>query len=216
MREKSLAAFISSAILLSILAIIAYQPFIPYENKFSWGLELQDEFTYEIGVFGVYGTNWNEISGPVPFEELNQTRILAKITYLPSLENSSTSEAFVDNVVNPMKVECRLASGSELDPDYQTSLERFISRCILPLGDFAFIDVLFPDECLQSGISYCAKQHDDHFRFGHRYFGVDVGYDWYSNNSLSTGLPFIITYHYVNLHPPIIWANYYVSLTLID
>lgn len=216
MREKALAIFIIFTVVLSILVIITYCSFIPNESRFSWGLELQDEFTYEIGVFGVYGSDWNDTSGTIPFEELNQTRIFATITYLPSLENLSTSEAFVDNIVSLIKVECRLANGSEMDPDYQTSFEGFISEGILPLGDFDFIDGLFPDECLQSGISYCAKQHDDYFRFGHRYFGVDAGYDLYSNLSLSTGLPFLITYHYVNLHPPIIWANYFVSLRLVD
>ena len=191
-------------------------PPIP-EPEFQWGVDVGEEFLYEVKVLG----SNNNASIPVPYVKFNNTQILMRIASLPDVTLLNSSERMT-SVIEYAKIECEFTNGSAIPTDpgdgyyMNTSIPDILSSAILPIGGWPQIDSYFPDDygADQYGANtYLSKTQQQWFYIGYYYYYIDFGYGWDANVSLSTGTP-ISVIQWEN--DPICIGHYSVILTLVE
>lgn len=209
-------------ILISTIIIVALMLSVssPEPIRFQWGVDIGDDFYFDIEVEG----SMNNESNPVPFMTFSGTRIHVVITTLPNVSSLDSEEGLVE-VVSSQKVLCTFADGTEFADDNSegfysyssTTISEMISRALLPVGGWSFIDDLFPDN-LASDVTHGADSDtfyswidQDAFFFGYRNWYIDFGHGWDTSLDKDTGFPISI-YHWES--DMICIGHYKVTLTL--
>lgn len=170
----------------------------PSSASLRWGIEVGNEFTYRIVIQG-YRTvedptnHSNYIRNSSYYASLNNTIIRATITSMPALGIWYDSSGFVRDIINQPKVNCTFDNGTTMQDDFRNLTDTLLSRCILPIGDWAFLDSLFPDFATYAfypGV-YLSKAGPDFFSISYRIWYVDGSYSWSGNASLALGVPIV-------------------------
>ncbi|MFX0054849.1 MAG: hypothetical protein ACFFAX_03295 [Promethearchaeota archaeon] len=195
--KRATAAFISILLVSSVIvAISVFQlpPFSPSEPlNFRWGVEVGEEFSFQIEVFG-WDYNGSEA---IPFIEYNNTQIIARIVQLPNVSLVDNETEFLD-VIGILKVECRFSNGTEIAMDCRdgyygntnVSLPEVISRAIFPVGGWEFIDDLYDDIPYTSYPDGKLSKFDgDGFFYEDAWYYYDFGHGWRVHLDLSDGSP---------------------------
>ncbi len=132
--------------------------------------------------------------------DLNGTTIEANITSLPSVDEISDADSFLSNIVQTVKVHCNFANGTELASGSNNTISNSVSACLLPIGNWSVLDLLFEDELpgWEPGAEYYAsKLNNTHFVFECLSCGsYDDSIKWTSEISLENGVPINITWLY--------------------
>ena len=190
-------------ILISAIATVSLVLLLssPEQIQFQWGISVGDEFLFDIEVEG----SMNNESNPVPFMAFDGTRIHVAITHLPNVSLLDSEEEVVE-VIRSTKVHCRFANGTELPPDsregfYTSSSASFsdiVSRVVLPVGGWGFVDNLYPDDLASdratgadSDTFYSWIDQETIF-FGYRHWYIDFGHGWDADLNPDTGFPISI------------------------
>ncbi len=179
-------------------------------DELQWGIQEGDQFTYSLV----------ETSGEIGWtyaEPLNVSRIVVKIDNLPILDDVSPA-TFGDLIVRHIKTTCYFENGSEIDAYWPNHA---FSHLLLPVGDWDFIDLLYPDDpsqfctnptygriCLYSRNT---SPTDNGFFFAYYEVGID-DFHWDKGwLQRSTGIPETVNYIYDHD-----WLVYAANLTLIE
>ena len=177
---------------------------VPSHN-FEWGVSVGDEFELYCSANGVVEyPPYNAES--IALSILANTSIIVRIETLPSVDISSETD-FLD-FVSLNKVSTRFTNGSSIPTNISSTLNSLISKFIMPIGGWDYLDSLFPDSVQDAGQidtycdTYTSQRNNETFTFGYRYFIIDAGHWWYGNVSCSNGAPLVIMTASASYHPP--------------
>jgi len=187
--------------------------------SFSWAVTIDDEFEFNATASGFieyapYGT-----VEAIALSCIANTSIVAKIVYLPT-RNIDSEDTFLD-VVLVNKVSTRFSNGSSIPSNISSTLNNLISRFIMPIGAWGYLDSLFPDTPEDAGQhefgcnTYLSRLENQTLYFGHRHFNVDAGSWWYGSVSCSDGTPLTMTTASLSYHPPYVAYSWQFTLKLI-
>ena len=163
-----------------------------YAGGLQWGVEEGDKFSYGIKALGYY-VSYDES----PWFELNNTIVVFEITSLPAIPLYCDREIFRESIVDTLKASVAFENESSLNPDCASVLTLLFSNSLLPIGDWAFIDVLYYDYARGGfGASvqdpWFSRFEGDTLRFGSRSFLCTGIFGWDADISLEDGVPAVI------------------------
>ncbi len=115
------------------------------------------------------------------------------ISQLPDLFPIVTPTTFSSSIIESDKVTVLFQNGSEL-MYYEFAIRGFISRAVLPCGDWELLDAMYPstDNVSYSYTGYSSKLETSYFVLGHGRENFDSSSGWIAHISLETGIPFYI------------------------
>ncbi len=198
--------------------IVGFNPTDPMDSpSFTWAAQTNDTLTYQITV---YRDDTYFVSESIPrYDELNHTLITINITSLGDVQEITNETQFtmmVETEKITIMLPIRHENGSEVT--VQAELVRsIISKCILPVGGWSFVDDYYsdlddPDDYGYWCSTYFSYAELNTFVFGHLDFNLDAGNGWRSTMNTTTGLPSIIDWW----HEDFIMHEYYqIIMTLI-
>lgn len=162
---------------------------------FSWAIEEGDEFIFDVIVTGIT-TNGTDERLP-PYADMNITRISVQITSLPNVSIVFYSRHFLGNIVEHTKTSSHFANGTDIPSEYRFTVNRHVSRCILPIGGWLHLDAFFPDQVDRSFVNY--ESYLSHFRKPSFYFGYieNTTYEaqeWHGIIDIETGVPLFVSF----------------------
>ena len=174
-----------------------------------WGVELGDEITYAVRVTG-FSEYWpfNGSFSPPYHVELNNTYVTIRIDSLPEIPSFPNGAAFAEGILSYVKTSItgplEYMNGTEVVSVDYLFLNNLISQSILPVGNWPFIDSLYPDISESDPLcdTYFSSLNTS-FMIGHRTYLYDAGSGWYATVDMSTGLPTNAT----------VWACQYYGYT---
>ncbi len=194
-------------------AIIVFLSGPYYVNNFSWGVDIDDTFQFDVRAWGEAYLGGIHYSNVIP---LNGTSITVTVVNLPAFNLIHNPATFRSEVIFKNKVDCYFTNGTALYEWANITLSEIISGCILPIGAWLTLDTLFPDDppgYTPNGEYLTTQLYDDWFIIKYGWWGfVDSGGSWTGNISLSTGVPSSILWTYY--HGPGI--PLYIELTLVE
>ncbi len=203
-RRQNIGLILSLGIIAMLLSIGFFYLGSRSNHTLIWGIEIGDEYLYDVSVFG-YDNN-----SQVPFIGLNNTRIIVRVTDLPEIPQQLNFQSFLANVLEITKTDCWFENGTYFTQTWRDGINELMSRCILPVGDFELIDSL-TNGTLDNG--YGSSFSEGSFYIGYHYFIVDFGHGWEGNVTLDTGVPVVTSLWDFSWHPPGEWFNYGITLT---
>jgi hypothetical protein len=181
---------------------------------FSWAIEEGDEFIFDVIVTGIT-TNGTDERLP-PYADMNITRISVQITSLPNVSIVFYSRHFLGNIVEHTKTSSHFANGTDIPSEYRFTINRHVSRCMLPIGGWLHLDAFFPNQVDRSFVDY--ESYLSHFRGPSFYFGhiENTTYEseeWYGIIDLETGVPLFVSFWlYRTSSAHTFWYNVTMSL----
>ncbi|MHA1929935.1 MAG: hypothetical protein ACTSV2_15290 [Candidatus Thorarchaeota archaeon] len=195
MNKKALAIVVS-LIAISKIVLIAIGT-SPAWNL-TWNVEEGDNFTYRII------SNYHLI-------DLNNTLISVNISQLPDLFPIITPATFSSSIIETDKITVLFQNGSEL-MDYENSVYGFISRTILPCGDWGLLDAMYPstNSTSYSYTGYSSTLETSYFALEYGHVDFDSSSGWIAHVSLETGIPFYIQRWSYDTYPD----DYYLRMNL--
>ena len=209
---------IISAVVLTLvisLSIGFFTEYIRQSMTFSWAIEENDVFVYEISVIG--NTTTGTTTVPPQFAPMNNTRIAVEIVSLPNVSITFYAIDFIENIVEFLKTSTTFENGTGLHVQYSYAINSHVSNCILPIGGWSHLDSFFPNDIerpLLNDESYISVQFRDYFFFGYSYNNTNQHIEWFSHLNKLDGVPQLISfYNYMDSQPWIYWYN--VTMTLI-
>lgn len=175
------------------------------------------EITYTVKVTG-YTDYWQNSSlTPPPYAELNNTIMTIRIESLPAISQFYDGSTFAVDILEYTKTvivgPIEYVNGSELSSGNYLFLNTLVSQSLLPIGNWLFIDSLYPDEPDFGG--YCdtyLASLGTHFMIGYRFYLIDAGNGWNAIVNMSTGLPINATF-WASEYYRDPWYSYEVTLT---
>ena len=180
-------------ILVSIAAVGIYFLFAddnrPATNLV-WSIDIGDEFIYQVETSHFVEYNTYNISSQ-DITAINNTRIRMVITSLPDISQMINGELFITEVINLTKTHCSFENGSEITPSCYNVINTLLSATLLPTGDWALLDILYPDEVSDAFYpgEFTSALHDDYFLFGYELWPGDAILRWSANVTLDNGIP---------------------------
>lgn len=161
------------------------------QHSFSWAVNEGDEFFFDTTVDGQYS-----YTSFIPEELLAAANISISVKIVSLPDCFIESEQDFISLINTVKVSCTYLNGTDLSYDAASSLNAFVSRFILPIGGWEYIDWLYPDnkddDAARNGWiidSYLSESQEDRFYFGYYYSYIDSGNSWGAYISTATGIP---------------------------
>lgn len=182
---------------------------------FSWGIEVGDEFVYEVSVTGNTSTGTQVL--PPPLEPMNNTRIIVEIISLPNLTLYYEGTPFIEDVVEHLKTTSRFDDGSDIPNQFFYAINSHASRCILPTGAWGHLDSLFPNQvnrAIPSQESFMAVGGTSSFFFGYWLNETTNESEWHGIIDLNTGMPVVFSFSIWREGQPWIYS-YNVTMTLV-
>ncbi|MGY5875684.1 MAG: hypothetical protein RTU30_08055 [Candidatus Thorarchaeota archaeon] len=177
-----------------------------------WGVSVGDTLVYQF--------NADMSEGEYDLGIVNLT-----ITDLPDIPDTLTYSSFFSSIFGKIQFDCIFANGSEIGPHVvgeshisEGFYRSFISRTILPIGDWEFLDslfidsgeVAFPTTTYYFDNIYYGEISGEYFIFGYRGYDMDantgMGITVNMTHGISTGY-----YDYID-HD---WAVYEYRCSLI-
>jgi len=189
---------IGFAVIAGIIVVLVILPSVLKPSHYlRWGVEVGDQFTYRVLVDGYLRVedpenDSNIIYQPAFFAPMNNTVIAATISRLPTLAAWFDESSFVSEIVNQVKVNCTFENGTSIQEEVQSEVATIVSHCVLPVGNWPFLDSLFPDSGDNPGyptVMYLTKACPECFSMSHRTWAIDGQFSWTGNVSLTTGMP---------------------------
>lgn len=210
------ACVIAGCILVVSIVII-----LPRENlTFSWSVAIGDEFEFNVSAYGMIEDPPGYLVESIELSIIANTTIVVTIDSLPSIDIKS-EEKFLDAVFEN-KVSTRFSNGSDIPTNISSALNGLVSRFFMPVGNWNFLDSLFPDSPEDAGQlefgcnTYLSQLNNDSFFFGHRYYNVDAGSWWHGYISCSNGVPHVIVTASSSYHPSYVFYSWTFRLDLIS
>jgi len=159
-------------------------------TDFVWSIDVGDEFIYQVETFHFVVDNFYNISSQ-DISAINNTRIRMVITSLPDIPQMINGELFITEVINLTKTHCSFENGSEITPSCYNVINTLLSATLLPTGDWALLDILYPDEVSDAFYpgEFTSALHDDYFLFGYELWPIDAILRWSANVTLDNGIP---------------------------
>ncbi len=162
---------------------------------FLWTIEEGQEFVFAVIVTGITITN-SSVSPP-PFIEMNNTYISVEILSLPNVTIIFYADTFLENIVEPVKTRSRFSNGTDIPAEFRFTINRHISRCILPVGGWGHLDFFFPNQIDRPSSvheSYISRFQGDSFYFGYSVNETYEAREWHGIIDLETGVPHITSF----------------------
>ena len=184
--------------IITVGVIYILQPAPLNISDLSWGVEVNDTYTFDIGTWGEsYGGTYTSSQ----VHPLNGTSITVIVTYLPAFDAVHDAESFSSEIIFRNKVTCTFVNGTALDEWANTTLCRVISGSILPIGDWSSLDQLFPGDTPSSWNpgedAIATVLFNTRFLIEYKWWGSIDGFGgWRGNVTLSTGAPSSIVWYY--------------------
>lgn len=184
---------VSIIVLVSIAAVGIYFLFADDKRlatNLVWSIDIGDEFIYYVETSHFVVDNFYSISSQ-DITAINNTRIRMVITSLPDIPQMINGELFITEVINLTKTHCSFENGSEITPSCYNVINTLLSATLLPTGDWALLDILYPDEVSDAFYpgEFTSALHDDYFLFGYELWPMDAILRWSANVALDNGIP---------------------------
>lgn len=185
-----------------------------------WAVESGTEITYAVRVTGFteFVPTMNASLSPPPHAELNNTFVTIQIDSLPEISPFLNGAAFADSILSYVKTAItgpiEYVNGTEVVSADYSFLNSLVSQSILPVGNWPFVDSLYPDKP-DFPEGYCDTyfaSSGTSFMIGYRYFLIDAGWGWYATVDMNTGLPTNATV-WGSQYYGSTWYSYEVTLT---
>ncbi|MFW9958819.1 MAG: hypothetical protein ACFFCT_12175 [Candidatus Odinarchaeota archaeon] len=183
---------------LAVSALIIHEA--NYAGELQWGVEVGDQFSYSLEALGFFDYYYDHHCLP-----LNNSVIIFNITSLPEIPFYCDQPKFSELIVNRVKGYALFENGSSMNQECEIIVTSLISKALLPVGDWAYIDTLYDDQG-----AWFSFSDGDFFHFGliSQYSLGAPG--WSAKISLDDGVPITVTEH-----PPY-WHLGIVTLTLLS
>jgi hypothetical protein len=190
---------VTVVIVISVIGIILIQNMNNnmINSNFYWGIEEGANFKYIVRVYGyrtfVDPENTSHIYYEPPvFVPMNNSVIIMNISNLPSIPTFVNENTFAELVIECAKVTCQLDNGSTIPLNFKDRLNRLLSHCIVPIGDWDTLDSMYPDEVENPFTpgKYISRKYLGYFEIGHILWTGFGEENWIGNVSLSSGIPF--------------------------
>lgn len=203
--------FVGAVTLVYLMSLLLIKP------NFQWEVEVGDEFLYEVKVQGFSNRS------SVPFVEFNNTQIRMRIVSLPDANQIDNPDEMLA-ILGHQKTECEFITGSSIPIGSRygyyldASLAEILSRGILPIGGWDYIDSYFPDEYkIGEHIrgEYLSKIDEQWFYIGYHYWYIDYSYGWNANVNMTTGSPISVCQWEDELMTGL-QGQYSVTLSLVE
>ncbi len=193
-----------------------FTEYIRQSMTFSWGVDVGDEFLYEVSVTGNTTTETQVL--PPLFEPMNNTRIIVEIVSLPNLTLYYAGISFIQNVIDHPKTTTRFEDGSDIQTEFYYAINNHASQSILPVGAWGHLDSLFPNHInreIPNQESFTSIAGLNSFYFGYWLNETTSTSEWYGIIDLSTGMPTAVSFSIWRVGQP--WTySYNVTMTLIS
>ncbi len=190
-------------IVVLISANLVVSALIIHEANFAgdlqWGVEVGDQFSYSLKALGFFDYYYDH-----PCLPLNNSVIIFNITSLPEIPLYCDRTTFSELIVNPVKGYALFENGSSMNQECESIVTALISKALLPVGDWVYIDTLYDDQG-----AWFSFSDGDFFYFGHTSLYSLGAPGWSAKISLDDGVPITVTEH-----PPL-WHLGIVTLTLL-
>ena len=221
--DRSIKVVIGAGVIVGVVVLAAFSvglltPGSPNESpEFTWIAQTNDTLTYQITVYR--GTHFTSESFQ-RYDNLNNTFITLNITSLGDVQEI-TNEIQFTAMVETEKISILLPvlheNGSEVTDPQAELVRSTISKCILPVGGWSFVDDYYSDldEPVDYSFScntYFSFIESDSFVFGHVQFNVDAGKGWHSTMNTTTGQPLVVEWWDRDF---IMHRDYQIIMTLI-
>ena len=163
-----------------------------------WNIKTGDSLVYEINVTATRD-DINELFTPM-WAHLNNTRIVVTVTHLPMIQPFYSSTDYIESIVNISKISCRFENGTPLS-DSDLFLESLISKALLPVGSWEFLDVMFLDdwsgewEMYEPDYTWIARFNEEGFFFGYLGLSWHSTKGWSAMMNVTSGVPLFIETH---------------------
>jgi hypothetical protein len=191
-RKQCLAVTITAVIIASVgVSIMLLNNEGRPASDLSWNVKNGDSYIYELeSIYRYLASDYNA-SIFTQMAELNHTRIKMDISSLPDIPPMIDGETFSIEIINKVKTYCTFENGSELPLYYRDRINRVLSSCVLPVGNWNLLDWCFADEVSQAFYpgAYTSKLQENHFMIGYELWPVDSIYRWSANISIVSGIP---------------------------
>jgi len=184
-----------------------------------WAIEPGTERIYLVRVTGFTDYWHNGSLSLPPYAELNNSLLTIRFNSFPEIGWFLDSVAFTRNILNytkTMVVEpVEYVNGSEVVTGDYSFLNSVVSQSTLPVGNWPFIDSLYPDEpdMIYSCDTYLSSLGTS-FMIGYRMYNIDAGHGWTAMVNMTTGLP-INTTVWASEYYRDPWYSYEITLTLL-
>ena len=191
-RVRGVIGFVVIAGIIVVMVILP--SVLKPSHSLRWGVEVGDQFTYRVLVDGYLRVedpenDSNIIYQPAFFAPMNNTVIIATVARLPPLAAWFDDSSFVSEVINQIKVNCTFENGTSIQEEFHNEIAAIMSHCILPVGDWPFLDLLFLDSPTDAFFTgYLSKAHMNCFSISHRTWAIDGLFLWTGNVSLTVGM----------------------------
>ncbi len=189
--------------------------YVRQSMTFTWGIEVGDEFVYEVSVTGNTSTS-TQVRPPF-LEPMNNTRIIVEIVSLPNLTLYYYGNQFVEDIVEYPKTSLRFENGSDVPTEFYYTINSQVSRCILPSGAWGHLDSLFPNQINQAipeQESFIAVNRRNSFFFGYWLNETSLESEWHGQIDFSNGIPNVFSFSLWRQGQPWLYT-YNVTMTLV-
>jgi hypothetical protein len=211
-RQRILAAVILTFVIsLSVGFVTEY---VRQSMTFSWAIEEGNDFIFDVTVTGQL-TN-TTVDFPLPFVDMNNTRISVEIISLPNVSITFYSRPFLENIVEHTKTSSRFSNGTEIPSGRRFTINTHVSQCVLPIGGWLHLDSFFPnhiDQPFMEHESYLSVFRRPSFYFGYSENETYTAQGWYGIIDLETGVPLTVSFwHFLTSQALTYWYNVTMSI----
>jgi len=198
--HRSCEVVIGAGLLVGVVVLAAFSVGLlplsvdpPDPPSFIWAVQTNDTLTYQVTVYRIA----HESMPGSEYDDLNHTIITLNITSLMDVQEITNETQFtlmVETEKTAILPPVLHENGSEVDVHAAGLVGNVISRSILPVDGWSFIDYCYSDLDQPSdyGFScdtYFSYSEPDSFMFGHVLFFIDWGFGWHSTINTTNGLP---------------------------
>ncbi|MHA1637566.1 MAG: hypothetical protein ACTSUB_06070, partial [Candidatus Thorarchaeota archaeon] len=163
-------------------------------SDMEWAVEIGDEFEFTIRHASTSGHYYFPETVELP---LNNTQVVFEITYLPAIPLVMDNNTFVSSIISRIKCAVRFSNGTDIPSEYQEVLNSLFSHCLLPIGDWKYIESLFgyePTDLPLYSLIYDYQAYEKNGRFiisniGSSYHGSK---GWSGAVNMTTGSPIYV------------------------
>ncbi|MHA2395423.1 MAG: hypothetical protein ACXAC0_01860 [Candidatus Thorarchaeota archaeon] len=210
-RQRIFAAVILTIVIsLSVGFVTEY---VRQSMTFSWAIEEGDDFTFDVIVTG---QTTNNTLRPLPFVDMNNTRISVEIISLPNVSIVFYSRLFLENIVEHTKTSSLFINGTEIPTEHRFTINRHVSRCVLPIGGWLHLDSFFPNKINRPFMeheSYLSVSRKTSFYFGYSENETYETQEWHGIIDLETGVPLMVSFWFLRTSQALTyWYNVTMNL----
>lgn len=191
-RKQRIAVVIAGVIIVAIgISVALLNQERRSSSNLRWNIEVGDDFIYELE--SIYHQSDSGFNSTIfaQMSALNHTRVRMEVINLPNIPPMIDGDILSAEVINSVKTYCTFENGSELPAYYSDEINRLLSSCLLPTGDWDLLDWCFVDDVSNGfypGI-YVSELQMDHFMIAYELWPGDATIRWSANVTLENGTP---------------------------